>query len=213
MHENLSQTGPIMSNFQHFPPFFGPFSNTSGSGRHTGSRRQPLAPRKIVRVISITGLCATLGACATYRDVPPNSPRSVVYETMGQPSLTCPLDSGGDRSIWTLQPNGQYAYGARFNAAGITDRVESILTDANFRKLDTGIWTADDVRCEFGPPARITRSGLGEKNEVVWEYRYKQANVWNSLMYVYFGRDGERVTHYHPGPDPAFEREFEFMGF
>ncbi len=198
-----------MSKFMHFPGFSGSFCNSS---RYTMLSRQLTGAGKKLRLLGVAGLCATLGACASYRDVPPNAPQSVVFQTMGQPNFTCPMDNGGTRAIWTLQPNGQYAYGTRFNSAGIADRVEPILTDANFRKLDSGVWTANDVSCEFGPPARVTRAGLGEKNEVVWEYRYKQANVWNSLMYIYLGHDGQQVTHHHPGPDPAFEREFEFMG-
>ncbi len=171
--------------------------------------RDWLRPRRLALLV----VCGTLAGCASYRDVAPNSPVAVVEQTMGRPDLTCPGPNGGTRAIWTRQPNGQYAYGANINGAGIADQVVPVLTDANFRKLDQGNWTPQDVLCEFGPPSRTSRSGLGEKNEVVWEYRYKQANVWNSLMYVYLGPDGQRVTHHHPGPDPAFEHEFEFMRF
>lgn len=203
-----------MPNFRCFSLFPGFFSNTGlHRRRKTPFFSQPVAPRKVLCNMGLIALCATLGACATYRDVPPNSPKAVVLETMGSPNFTCPMADGGTRAIWTRQPNGQYAYGTRFNSAGIADRVESILTDENFRKLDKGVWTPQDVTCEFGPPAKITRVGLGEKNEVVWEYRYKQANAWNSLMYVYLGRDGQQVTHHHPGPDPAYDYEFEIMGF
>ncbi len=30
-------------------------------------------------------------------------------------------------------------------------------------------------------------------------------------MYVYFGRHGEQVTHYHSGPDPRYEVELPFF--
>ena len=66
--------------------------------------------------------------------------------------------------------------------------------------------------CEFGPPAEQGGVGLPSSIQIVWSYRYKQNGVWDSLMHVYFGTDGERVTRFHPGPDPMYERD-DFLPF
>ncbi|MDY0272605.1 MAG: hypothetical protein RBR37_08830 [Advenella sp.] len=170
----------------------------------TQHKRQP----KRLTPVLLTGLLLTLSACSTYRDIPPNSPISQVENQLGTPNYRCTLPDGRQRLVWSQQPQGQYAYGANVNQQGNIDKVQSLLTDSHFRRLNEGHWTQSDVACEFGPPAEIDRVGLGEKNEVVWTYRYKQSNAWNSLMFVYFGRNGDAVTHYHSGPDLRYERWF-----
>lgn len=162
-------------------------------------------PQRSMR-FGILGLIAvSLAACATYRDIAPNSPVQEVIARMGQPSLVCPTPDGGERLVWSYQPYGQHGYAANVGKNGLVDRVESVLTDSSFRRLDTGTWSQQDVVCAFGPPAETERLGLGEKNALVWSYRYKQGNAWNSLMHVYFGGDGSKVTRYHSGPDPLYE--------
>lgn len=150
---------------------------------------------------------AALAACANPTQVPPGSPLASVTSQLGQPNFACPMADGGQRVIWTQQPYGQYAWGANVRPDGRIDQVRPILTDAHFKLLATGTWTADQVRCEFGPPAEIDQVGLPSVREVVWSYRYKQSGVWNSLMFVYMGRDGQQVTRFHPGPDPMFEAD------
>ncbi len=152
-----------------------------------------------------------LSACSTYRDIPSNSPVDAVYAKMGPPSYQCKTKDGVQRLIWTQQPNGQYAYATNVSSTGHIDKVVSILNEDYFRQLDKGTWTQQDVVCMFGPPAETGRIGWGEKNELIWTYRYKQSNYWNNLMYVYFGRYGEAVTHYHSGPDPRYERDRFFI--
>ncbi|NEN75395.1 hypothetical protein F9B74_03520 [Pelistega sp. NLN82] len=162
----------------------------------------------LFRPIAIFSL-VILSACTTYRDIPSNSPAEVVYAKMGKPTHECTIDTNTTRLIWSQQPRGQYVYSANLSRqTGTIDRVESVLNLAHFRQLDKGIWSAQDVQCTFGPPAEIGRTGLGEKNEVVWTYRYKEANYWNNVMYIYLGKDGQQVTHYHSGPDPDYERVF-----
>lgn len=167
-----------------------------------------LSQQKWIKPVLLACSLLALSACTTYRDIPPNSPLGLVENQLGSPNYRCTLPDGRQRLVWSQQPMGQYAYGANVNQDGLIDKLQSLLTDAHFKRLNEGRWTPADVACEFGPPAEIDRTGLGEKNEVVWTYRYKQSNVWNSVMYVYFGRDGEAVTHYHSGPDPRYERWF-----
>lgn len=153
--------------------------------------------------LALTGLAA----CANLAQVQPGTPYADVLTQFGTPNYTCPQAGGGQRVIWTQQPMGQYAWGTNVGTDGRVGPVVPLLTDTHFKVLEVGDWGPDRVRCEFGPPARIEEAGLGEKREVVWSYRYKENGVWNSLMYVYMGRDGNKLTHFHPGPDPMYDDE------
>lgn len=146
-----------------------------------------------------------LSACANLNQVPPGAPLAQVVAEFGQPNFACDKPDGTRRVIWTTQPAGQYAWGTDLTPDGRTVQVVPILTDAYFKRLATGTWTADQVRCEFGPPADISGVGLPSVRQTVWAYRYKQSGVWNSLMYVYMGKDGNQVTRFHPGPDPQYD--------
>lgn len=148
-----------------------------------------------------------LSACANMADTPPGASLAEVEAKFGRPTLTCPAADNGQRVVWSQQPMGQYAWGANVDHAGNIDRVQSVLTDTHFKRLSSGNWTPQQVRCEFGPPAEITTVGLPSSTQIVWSYRYRQAGAWNSLMYVYFGQDGQQVTRFHPGPDPMYDRD------
>ena len=155
----------------------------------------------------IAAAVCLLAGCTTMTQLPPGTPLAQVEAEYGRANFSCPAENGAQRLIWTQQPMGQYAWGTHVGSDGITDRITSLLTDEHFNKLATGTWTAEHVRCEFGPPAEITTVGLPSSTQIVWSYRYRQAGAWNSLMHVYFGNDGESVTRFHPGPDPMYDRD------
>lgn len=153
-----------------------------------------------------------LAACAGINDIPPDAPVSEAMAVMGKPRLSCPLPDGGQRLVWSTQPTGQYAWRADTDASGrIVGRVIPVLTDEEFRTVQSGRWTRQDVRCAFGPPAESSEVGLPSVRQVVWSYRYRQNGVWNSLMHIYFSNDGEYVTRMHPGPDPMFDPDDNFF--
>jgi len=151
-------------------------------------------------------------SCAPMTDIAAGTPLSQVVARFGEPTVTCPADGGGQTLVWSTQPYGQYAWHAQTDSQGRVGPVQATLTDANFERLRTGVWTPRDVLCAFGPPAERTRVGLPSVRQIVWSYRYRQNGVWNSLMHVYFGQDGEQVTNLHPGPDPLFEPQWRILG-
>jgi len=158
------------------------------------------------KIAALLALAATAG-CTTMASIPPGTPLAEVESQYGRPNFSCPLPDGGQRAIWTQQPLGQYAWASDVGPDGRTNGVQAILTDAYFERLREGTWTAGQVQCAFGPPALVREVGLPSVRQVVWSYRYKQSGVWNSLMHVYMGRDGDRVTRFHPGPDPMYDDE------
>jgi len=162
---------------------------------------------RLVRHLLLIGAVVGLSACTTMGQTPPGAPLDQVIQEYGAPNFECIKADGTPRVIWTMQPAGQYAWGSDILPDGRTEKVTAILTDDYFKRLDSGTWTADQVRCEFGPPADISGVGLPSVREIVWAYRYKQYGVWNSLMYVYMGRNGDQMTRHHPGPDPLYDED------
>ncbi len=157
------------------------------------------------RMLAAGLLALGLAGCANMADVPPGTSIGEVYQTFGQPSTVCPLPDGGQRMVWSQQPMGQYAWGTNVSPQGQIDRIYPVLTNENFAKLSAGRWTPDDLLCEFGRPAFVDAVGTPSVRQVVWNYRYRESNAWNSLMYVYLGPNGDAVTRFHPGPDPMYE--------
>jgi len=157
-------------------------------------------------------LSLALAACANLSDVPQNTPLAEVEAKFGKPNFSCTTQSGQQRVIWTMQPLGQYAWGGNVNSDNTVEKIIPLLTTQNFKKLDEGTWHAADVLCEYGPPALDEPVGLPSVRQQVWSYRYKENGAWNSLLHVYFERGSDKVTKYHSGPDPMFERE-RFLPF
>lgn len=173
----------------------------------------PSPLRGAIRLALIAGSGLVLGACANIAATPPGTPIDQVQAQFGAPTLTCTSREGKPRAVWSQQPLGQYAWGSDLTPDGRIIKMESVLTDTHFQVLADGEWTPEQVRCEFGPPAQIDTVGLPSVRQIVWDYRYRQAGVWNSLMFVFFGRDGERVTTFYPGPDPMYLQEERGLSF
>lgn len=160
---------------------------------------------RTLRLTAASLAVALLVGCANITKVPPGTPVNQVVSQFGAPTYTCPLENGGHRLIWSQQPFGQAAWGTEADAQGRIGEIVQLLTDAHFQVLKSGEWTPEKLLCEFGPPAEKSAVGLPSSLQIVWSWRYMQDGVWYSLMHVYLGRDGEKVTRYHPGPDPMYE--------
>ncbi|WP_226954255.1 hypothetical protein [Mesopusillimonas faecipullorum] len=169
------------------------------------SRLAQAGSSKLIGCLLLTGLA--LMGCANPVTLTAGTPLAQAEARLGRPNYTCQLNDGRERLIWSRQPFGQFAWGTNVNADGTISGVEALLTDNNFSKLAQGDWTAEQVLCEFGPPAEKGRVGLPSNLQIVWSYRYQQAGVWNSMMHVYLGKDGKKVTRFHPGPDPMYEKD------
>lgn len=170
---------------------------------HSPSRKPNIGLSRHLRAGRFTLACvsiAVLAGCVNYSSVKPGMSIAEAVQKLGKPSTTCTREDGTQRLIWTMQPYGQYAWGTNTTPQGTVIGLEQLLTDAHFQKLATGRWTDQQVLCEFGQPANTY--GISKGNEIVWAYRYKQDDVWASMMYVYMGPQGNLVNRFHPAPDP-----------
>lgn len=156
------------------------------------------------RWIALSAIVATTVGCAQITSVKPGTALTTVEKQFGAPTTLCAGPDGTKRAIWSQQPMGQYAFATNVDAQSRVSEFEQILTDRSFNQLGQGVWTPEQVRCAFGPPESIDKVGLPSNLKIVWSYRYRQSDVWNSLMYVFFGTDGKVVTEHYPGPDPMY---------
>lgn len=165
---------------------------------------------------SIIGFAVGLGflvltGCAQVSSVQPGTPIADVMRKFGRPVVTCDQADGSRRMVWTEQPQGETAFAL---TVGVDKRVsapDQLLDDDHFSMLGNGqVWTAEKIRCQFGPPANVTAVGFGQTKEWVWGYRYMQPANFAAMMYIYMGHDGHTMTRYQSMPDP--DRNEEVMG-
>lgn len=141
---------------------------------------------------------ALLSACANPMagyNIQPGTPRQAVIERMGPPNRVLPL-AGGERLQYSLQPFGQWAWMVDLDASGRVLQARQVLTEANFRRIEPGKWTRDDVEREFGPPARI--DGVSSWDGPVLTYRWRDVANSDMFYWVYLDQ-GNVVRRAHPG--------------
>lgn len=167
----------------------------------------------LFKTLGISCIAILVTACANIAKTPDNTNLSTIVERFGHPTLSCQTDQGINRVIWSQQPMGQYAWGGNLDNNHNLAHMQSLLTDEHFAVLSQGIWNKDKVFCEFGPPAFIDKVNLPGDGLVVWNYRYKQDYVWNSLMFVFFDPKTNIVVNFYPGPDPMYDPDNKLPGF
>jgi hypothetical protein len=158
----------------------------------------------------LVGLIASLSGCAQVSSAKAGTPIAEVLKQYGKPAVTCPTKDGGRRMVWTQQPEGESAYAVQVPQSVLIQAPQQVLSMDSFSVMSNGeVWTREMVHCQFGPPANISRDGIGSE-EWVWGYRYMRVGDDAEMMYVYLGSNGASVTRYESLPDP--ERNSEVLG-
>jgi hypothetical protein len=157
------------------------------------------------KVMRITTLCLlfVLGGCAGLGGPPPTIGDSVdtVKLKLGQP--TSVYSAGSEQLLeYAHGPMGQTTWMAHIGPDGRLTKYEQVLTGAKFATIKVGSATHSDVLRTIGRPAEKTTLPLRDLE--VWAYRYKESDVWNSMMYVEFDRNGI-VQEMLNGPDPMYD--------
>lgn len=159
------------------------------------------------KLITIAAAVLLSGCAGVLRQAPsPGDPAQVVMQKMGAP--TGEYRDGELRVLeYATGPMGQYTYMARLGADGRLVSYEQVLTSEKFATIKIDSATRDDVLRTLGRPAERSRVAMNDYE--VWSYRYKEANVWNSLMHVHFDRQGV-VRQMLNSPDPMYEPRDRF---
>lgn len=145
----------------------------------------------------------SLSGCANMFGPPPmpGDTAEVVQAKFGQPTGT--YQDGADTLLeYARGPLGQYTYMARIGPDGRMRSFEQVLTGQKFATIKLGRDTKQSVLRIIGRPSKQVRYFSVDGD--VWQYRYKENDVWNSVMDVQFDRNGV-VQALVNGPDE--ERE------
>ena len=118
---------------------------------------------------------------------------------LGRPTADVQLPGGGTRLQYSRQPFDQAVWNADFDALGKLARVEQVMTDAAFARVQSGKDTRTEVLRDFGPPAQEFQFKL--RDESAWMYRYYTFGNFKAAMFIYFDPAGV-VKRTEPGLDP-----------
>lgn len=132
-----------------------------------------------------------LAGCASYSGWGLESGASAADEvrrTMGEPVKICPLAGGGQNLIYSRGPAGLHTFNVQLDKDGVLGSIENVLEERGFALLRKGTSTKDDVLCIFGPP--YIETYFKARNELVWDYRFRDAWGYVSLFHVLFNDAG-----------------------
>ncbi|EEO26872.1 outer membrane protein assembly factor BamE domain-containing protein [Oxalobacter paraformigenes] len=158
--------------------------------------------KRLTLLISL--LFLTLSGCASLFTTPsPGTPVQEVVALKGQPDAEY-LDGNTRLLEWSVGPWAQYAYMARIGPDGRLISYEQVLTREKFGTIQINRSTKNDVLKTVGHPTESDFLPLIDRE--VWAYRYKEEGIWNSMMYVYFDKQGI-VRRMENGLDPMYLRD------
>lgn len=141
--------------------------------------------------MAVTLTVALMAGCASYSGSglqPGVSTGTDVRRIMGEPRTTCPLPQGGENWVYPRGPAGLHTYNAHVGKDGVLRSLENVLEDSGFAKVVKGKSTKEDVLCLFGPP--IEEVYFKARNELVWDYRFRDNWGYVSRYHVLFNDAG-----------------------
>jgi len=152
-----------------------------------------------IRIIFLATAALALAGCATPQSLAPGATLEQARATLGNPTARHSLAGGGTRLQYSNQPFDQSVWNADFDAQGRLARVEQMMSDAAFARVQSGRDTGHDVLREFGQPAQTFVYTL--RNESAWMYRYLTHGGFKAAMFIYFDPSGV-VKRTETGLDP-----------
>lgn len=117
----------------------------------------------------------SLTACAVPEWQKPGTPAAQIVQDMGQPHVRVALPDGTQRWVYSRQPAGQQVYHMVLDAQQRLQRVEQVLQEAHFHKLQPGTDHRQSVFNYFGKPALIER--VGNFKGDIWTYRIRENSI------------------------------------
>ena len=136
----------------------------------------------------------------------PGTPADAVQAQLGRPTNIYP--NGPDTMLeYAYGPMGQYTWMARIGPDGRLISYEQVLSSEKFATVKPGKDTKETILRTFGRPGQVTHYHSVDGD--VWLYRYKEQDVWNSMMSVQFDRNGV-VQAMVNGPDEERENRWRF---
>ena len=151
-------------------------------------------------ILSALVLLSTLNSCTTWNmsSVRAGQPESEIVRQLGQPTHVY-QDQENRLLEYMTGPMGQTTYMARIGPDGRLVSYEQVLTMPKFNSIKIGEAREDDVLRTVGAPSEKTYFPLVRQE--AWSYPFKEDNVWDSMMSIYFDKAGV-ARRMENGPDP-----------
>ncbi|NMG35672.1 outer membrane protein assembly factor BamE [Azoarcus sp. TTM-91] len=144
-------------------------------------------------LLILCSLLAAIGlpACDYFavRDLKPGvSTVAEVKARLGEPQAVWPNADGSSTWEYSRQPQGAECYMATMGADGVLLRLEQVLNEANFARVESGMRQEQVLRL-LGRPA--SRQHFALKRETVWEWLIDRGDADAPRYFtVSFGEDG-----------------------
>lgn len=156
--------------------------------------------RSSCRILFALFLLAILNACAGWgaASLRAGQSESEVIAQLGRPTHV--YQDGQSRLLEYMHgPMGQTTDMARIGADGALVSYEQVLTVQKFGAIKVNEARKEDVLRMVGAASEKTYFSLAGLE--AWFYPYKEQNVWDSMMGIYFDKAGV-VRRMENGPDP-----------
>ena len=150
-------------------------------------------PSKLTGLGDFTAAAGLLlvAGCASYSGwglKPGTSGVDEIRRIMGEPVKICPLAGGRQNLVYPRGPAGLHTFNVQVDKGGVLESIENVLEERGFARLQKGRSTKDDVLCIFGPP--YIETYFKARNELVWDYRFRDAWGYPSRFHVLFNDAG-----------------------
>ena len=135
-----------------------------------------------MRILLATALAVLLTACTAYQRYglkPGASTAADVQRSMGAPALEFSNPDGSRQLAYVTSPMGTDTFMVFVNKDGVLDRIEQVLTDDQFYRIQTGKTTREELQRLIGPPWRKMR--FENLKQDAWDYRFRDS--WGYTAY------------------------------
>jgi len=128
-------------------------------------------------VLAAAAILAGCSAMALVRLEPGKSSEADVRAVLGEPAGGYANPDGTRQLAFPTGPAGMQTYMAYFSPDGRLARLGQVLTEEQFRRIETGTTNREQVERLIGPPWRMI--AFPNKGQVAWDYRFRDA--WGYL--------------------------------
>jgi len=143
---------------------------------------------------AVIAMVLLLAACASYngRGLQPGiATEDDVRHLMGTPMAIFFAADGGKSLAYPHGPVGLETHMARIDRNGRLIAIEQVLEERHFTQIQHGL-DEDAVNWLLGPPWR--RVEFPRRQEIAWDYRYRDLWGYVATFSVIFGNDGKVKT-------------------
>lgn len=149
-----------------------------------------------------------LGGCAHPQLIEPGMTAATVETDLGAPDARVPLENGGERFVYSLQPMSQQVWWVDFNDKGEVVSRENVLDREHFALIKPGVDTKETVWKFFGKCAQEYHFSLVDQD--AWMYRFLDEGFFYMACWVQFDMKGV-VTEVGYTTDPWHDRDSWFL--